>query len=151
MNLSAADIHFVIGTLDRSSAQPRRLTPKEAEPVTIGQFRALALQRGWSEDWLVEQCKDEMDNPREIIREILAGRGLTKPWFTGESTKLKLVDMRDTVLVWGPLLALYETRTATCGCGCNRALKGKQQYATPACRKRVSRLRKEPHLANRPS
>jgi hypothetical protein len=75
MNISASDIRFVIGTLDRSSAQPRTLTPKEAEPVNIGQFRALALQRGWSEDWLLEQCRDEMDNPREIIREILAGRG----------------------------------------------------------------------------
>ena len=42
-----------------------------ATEVTIGQFRNLAQQRGWSEDWLVEQCRDDMDNPRETIREIL--------------------------------------------------------------------------------
>ena len=41
------------------------------QEVTIGQLRNLAQQRGWSEDWLVEQCRDDMDNPRETIREIL--------------------------------------------------------------------------------
>jgi hypothetical protein len=34
--------------------------------VTISQFQALARTRGWSEDWLVEQCRDGMDNPRQI-------------------------------------------------------------------------------------
>jgi hypothetical protein len=69
------------------------------QEVTIGQFRNLAQQRGWSEDWLVEQCRDDMDNPRETIREILAGQGMTKPWFTGSSDRPKPVDMRETVLV----------------------------------------------------
>jgi hypothetical protein len=36
-------------------------TIRIANDVTIGQFKALAEARGWSGDWLVEQCKDEMD------------------------------------------------------------------------------------------
>jgi hypothetical protein len=67
--------------------------------ITIEQFKVLAKRRGWSEDWLVEQCRDEMDNARPIIRELLDGRGLTKPWFTSETTKPRPVSMADTVLV----------------------------------------------------
>jgi hypothetical protein len=58
-----------------------------ADEVTLGQFLALAKRRGWSEDWLVEQCKAQMDNPRAIIREILDGYGLTKPEFMGSNVK----------------------------------------------------------------
>jgi hypothetical protein len=49
------------------------------DDITIGQFKALDKARGWSDDWLVEQCKDEMDHPREVVREILQGWGMTKP------------------------------------------------------------------------
>jgi hypothetical protein len=34
--------------------------------VTIGQFRATAKERGWSEAWIVEQCSGAMDNPRAV-------------------------------------------------------------------------------------
>jgi hypothetical protein len=72
----------------------------EATPlVTIGQFRTLARQLGWSEDWLVEQCRGEMDNPREIIREILSGYGMTKPAFTGYDQPARRVSLKDTALV----------------------------------------------------
>jgi hypothetical protein len=108
--------------------------------TTIGQFRTLVKQCGWSEDWLVEQCKEHMDYPREIIREILHGSGMTKPWPMGTREKPGRVSLTDTPLVWWPLLNLYRTRTATCGCGCGKPLQRRQRYATPACRRRASRI-----------
>jgi hypothetical protein len=103
-----------------------------APMVTINQFRALARRRGWSEDWLVEQCRAEMDNPRQIIREILDGHGLTTPWFTSESTKPKPVGLFDTALVWTPLLDLYLTYAGLC-VECDGALKSVEAtYCSPA-------------------
>jgi hypothetical protein len=67
------------------------------DQVTLGPLRALAKRRGWSEDWLVEQCKPHMDNPRATIREILDG--LTKPEFMGSNVKPRRVNLKDTVLV----------------------------------------------------
>ena len=112
-----------------------------APPVTIGQFRTLARQLGWSEDWLVEQCKDHMDNPRAIVREILDGYGMTKPAFTGYDQPTRRVSLKDTVLVWWPLLGLYATHRVICACGCGAEVEGKQQYATATCRQRAFRLR----------
>jgi hypothetical protein len=111
------------------------------DEVTIGQFRELAQANGWSEDFLVEHCRGHMDNPREIVREILAGKGTTKPRFTGYDVPAKLTSLMDPVLVWAPLLKLYESRAQGCPCGCQARLTGKQRYATPGCRKRVQRLR----------
>jgi hypothetical protein len=110
--------------------------------VTIGQFRELAQAQGWSEDWLVEQCRGHMENPREIVREMLAGKGLTKPGFSGESARPKLVSLIDTALVGTPLLRLYAQRHRTCPCGCQAALTGKQKYASHACRQRAYLARK---------
>jgi hypothetical protein len=109
--------------------------------VTIGQFRELAQANGWTEDWLVEHCRGHMANPREIVREILAGKGTTKPRFTDYDVPAKLKTINDAILVWAPLLALYAARARVCPCGCKAALTGKQKYATGACRVRVYRSR----------
>jgi hypothetical protein len=107
--------------------------------ITVNQFRALARRRGWAEDWLVEQCRDEMDYPRQIIREILDGRGLTKPWFTSGATKPRPVSMEDTVLVWTPLIDLFLAYDGLC-IECDGALKNPEaSYCSPRCRKRASR------------
>ena len=45
---------------------------------TIQQFRTLAQAREWIKDWFVDQCRDQMDNPRKVVREILAGCGLNR-------------------------------------------------------------------------
>jgi len=110
-----------------------------ANDVTICQFKALAEVRGWSTDWLVEQCKDEMDHPRETVRGILAGRGLTKPWFMGQTTKPKLVSMLDTVLMWTPLLDLYSRYHWRC-VECEDPLPGaRDKYCSQRCQKRAYR------------
>jgi hypothetical protein len=116
--------------------------PSEDHAVTIGDFRALAHERGWSEAYLVEQCKREIDNPREVIREILSGKGLTKPRFTNYDQPERLVDICNTALVWKPLLRLYNEREPLCKCGCKQPLLGRQQYATSACQRRDHRRRK---------
>jgi hypothetical protein len=80
-----------------------------------------------------------MDNPRQTGREILAGYGLTKPWFAGETTKLKPVNMADTVLVWIPLLDLYLAYCGLC-VECDGELENTEaSYCSPRCRKRASR------------
>jgi hypothetical protein len=81
---------------------------------------------------------------QSVIREILSGDGMTKPGFTGSSNLPARVNLDDTPLVWEPLLALYHARHGVCGCGCKEAVTGKQRYASPACRQRVSRLRDRP-------
>jgi hypothetical protein len=48
------------------------------------------------------------------IKEILPGHGLTKPWFTSETSKPSPVNMADTVLVWTLLLDLYLTYSSLC-------------------------------------
>jgi Uncharacterized protein containing a Zn-ribbon (DUF2116) len=107
--------------------------------VTIGQFKALAEVRGWSADWLVEQCRDEMDDPKTIIREILQGWGMTKPSFTGEASKPRRVSMLDTALVWRPLLALYCRYHRRC-VECETALPGnRDKYCSQRCQKRAYR------------
>jgi hypothetical protein len=122
----------VAAILDDLSQQPprplspgaQRLLAAERSPVvTIGQFRTMAKERGWSEAWLVEQCKDHMDNPGAIVREMLAGDGTTKPAFTGYDKPAHRVNLTDTVLVWWPLLNLYHARHSTCACGCQKPLQ----------------------------
>jgi hypothetical protein len=107
--------------------------------ITINQFRTLAKRRSWSEEWLIEQCRNEMDTPRQIIREILDGHGLTKPWFTSESTKPRSVSLADTVLVWTPLIDLYLAYIGLC-VECDGMLRNPEaSYCSPRCRKRASR------------
>jgi hypothetical protein len=113
--------------------------------ITIDQFRALTKRRGWSEDWLVEQCRDEMDNSRPIIREILHGRGLTNPRFTSESTKSKPVNMAATILVWTPLIDLFLAYDGLC-VECDGVLSNVDaSYCSPRCRKRASRRNPKRH------
>jgi hypothetical protein len=86
-----------------------------------------------------------MDNPRSIIREILDGRSVTKPWFTGETTKPKPVNMADTVLAWIPLLDLYEFYHGLC-VECDSPLENLDaSYCSPRCRKRASRRSPKRH------
>jgi hypothetical protein len=119
-------------------------TIRIADDATIGQFKALAEARGWSEDWLVEQCKDEMDRPREVIREVLQGWGMTKPSFTGETSKPKRVSMLDTALVWTPLLALYVRHYRRC-VECEDLLTGdRDRYSSQRCQKRAYRRDRKP-------
>lgn len=124
--------------------------------ITIGQFKALAEARGWSEDWLVEQCKGELDHPREVIREILQGCGMTKPSLTGEAYKPKRASMLDTALVWTPLLALYVRHYRRC-LECEDLLTGdRDSYCSQRCQKRAYRRDRKPvcdpaKVANRPA
>jgi hypothetical protein len=106
--------------------------------ITFGQFRRVAQQREWSLEWLVEQCKAEIDRPTDTVRRVLQGTTVD-----GQH-----VSMAEVVLPYHGLIALYQQATAVvpalpgekeCRCGCGTALRGKQVYASDACRKRVVR------------
>jgi hypothetical protein len=127
----AGDTLRVLASLSPPDTRAIRQDIDSAPTITIDHFRALARRRGWSEDWLVEQCRGEMDNPRQIIKEILDGRGLTKPWFTSESTKSKSVNMADTILVWTPLIDLFLAYDGLC-IECDGELKNPEaSYCSP--------------------
>jgi hypothetical protein len=113
---------------------------------TIGEFRKLAIQREWTEDYLVDICKSEIDSPRRIVQEILAGQGRQNPKFGGMG---KMMDMRDTELVWAPLCDLYfralqptigtSTKTKFCACGCGQTVRSNRKWAGPRCRQKAWR------------
>jgi hypothetical protein len=46
---------------------------ESAPTITFRQFRRLAKRHEWSLEWLVEQCKDHIDNPTATIRRVLEG------------------------------------------------------------------------------
>jgi hypothetical protein len=110
----------------------------QAPWVTCRVSRKVAKQHEWSLEWLVEQCKAELDRPTDTIRRVLEGARVEGNWD----------DMADVLLPYRCLIELYQRATRpkpalagqkACACGCGGVLRGKQSYASPACRKRVSR------------
>jgi hypothetical protein len=121
---------------------------EQAPCTTFGQFRKVARQREWSLEWLVEQCKAELDRPTDTIRRVLEGARVEGHWATGKWIAPHWDDMADVVLAYRCLIGLYQRATRphpalagerTCACGCGEQLRGKQKFASAACRKRVSR------------
>ena len=77
-----------------------------------------------------------MDNPRQTVREILAGYGLTKPWFASKTTDDQ-PSMADTVLVWIPLLRFVPCLYACVECD-GELENTEASHCSPRCRKRAS-------------
>jgi hypothetical protein len=111
----------------------------QAPCITFGQFRAVAQQREWSEAWLVEQCRGQLEEPTATIRRVLYGALVDG----------KRVSLAEVVLPYTCLITLYNKATQpkpalvgekACVCGCGAKLRGKQRYASPACRKRAQRV-----------
>jgi hypothetical protein len=124
-------------------SEQREVLPQAVENapcITFGQFRHVAKQQEWSIVWLVDQVKGEIDTPTDTVRRIVHG--------TVVDGKHQL--LADRVLPYRCLIELYQRATTpkppivgikACGCGCGDALRGKQQYASPLCRKRAQRAR----------
>jgi hypothetical protein len=58
---------------DRQQHNISQAAVKRAPCITFGQFRKVARQREWCLEWLVEQCRTELDRPSNIIRRVLEG------------------------------------------------------------------------------
>jgi hypothetical protein len=121
---------------------------EQAPCITFGQFRKVARQREWSLEWLVEQCKAELDRPTDTIRRVLEGARVEGHQQGGKWVTPYWDDMSEVVLPYRCLIALYQRATEpvpalagerACACGCGAEVRGKQKYASAACRKRVSR------------
>jgi hypothetical protein len=69
-----------------------------APQIIYKQFRDLAKRRQWSETYLVEQIRGEVDNPTDVIRTIMRGA----------SVDGKFHGIDDTVVAYWPLINLYE-------------------------------------------
>jgi hypothetical protein len=83
---------------------------ESAPLITFAQFRRLATRREWSVEYLVEQCRDHIDNPTETVRRILTGT--TVPGHHDEDGKwvpAKHQPLDSTVLPYWPLIQLYQT------------------------------------------
>jgi hypothetical protein len=120
----------------------------QAPCITFGQFRKVARQREWSLEWLVEQCKAELDRPTDTIRRVLEGARVEGHRQDDKWVAPHWDDLTDVVLPYRCLIVLYQRGTRSqpalageraCACGCAGQVRGKQKYASVACRKRVSR------------
>jgi hypothetical protein len=112
---------------------------QQAPCITFGQFRQAARQQGWSPEWLLEQVRGELEQPTEVLRRVLHGATVN-----GRHELLA-----EVVLPYACLIRLYQRAARptpalagepACQCGCGGKLRGKQRYASPACRKRRQRL-----------
>jgi hypothetical protein len=133
---------------DRRQREISQSAVSHAPCVTFRAFRQVAKQHEWSLEWLVEQCKAELDRPTDTIRRVLEGARVEghrqgERWVAPHSD-----DMAEVVLPYQCLIGLYERATRShpaltgersCACGCGGQLRGRQQFASGACRKRASR------------
>lgn len=121
---------------------------EQAVWVTFGQFRKVAQQREWSLEWLVEQCKADLDRPTDTLRRILEGARVEGHRAGGQWVPSHWADMADVALPYRCLIELYQRairpQTAlagerSCACRCEAQVKGRHKWASPGCRKRVQR------------
>jgi hypothetical protein len=118
----------------------------QAPCITFGQFRKVARQREWSLEWLVEQCKAEIDRPTDTIRRVLEGARVEGHRQGERWVAPYWDDMAEVALPYRCLIELYQRATQpalaggrACVCGCGGSLRGRQKFASVACRKRASR------------
>jgi hypothetical protein len=116
--------------------------------ITFHQFQQVAKAHGWTEEFLIEYARPHLDRPTDIIRRVLEGARVEghrqgESWVPPHSD-----DMAEVVLPYRCLIDLYQRATRptpalagekVCRCGCGGALRGRQTFASVACRKRVSR------------
>ena len=101
----------------------------QAPIITAKQFRELAKRREWSEAWLVEQCKAELDRPTQTIR-----------WYLTQCPAETVLAHRClTDLYVKAITALTTKGTKQCACGCGERVWGRQRFASQACQKRCYR------------
>jgi hypothetical protein len=133
---------------DRQHREITQSAVSEAPCVTFREFRKVAKPHEWSLEWLVEQCKAELDRPTDTIRRVLEGARVEGHWQGEKWVAPYWDDMAEVVLPYRCLIALYQRATRpqpalagekVCACGCGGSLRGRQTFASVACRKRASR------------
>jgi hypothetical protein len=100
MHIPASDLHVRTPGQDEIASAPA---------ITFAQFRRLAKRREWSAEYLVEQCRDHLDDPTETIRRVL--RGATIPGHhdaDGKWVPVKHQSLDSTVLPDWPLIQLSQ-------------------------------------------
>jgi hypothetical protein len=125
-------------TTERTVCEVPQQAVQQAPCITFGQFRAVAQQREWSEAWLVEQCRGQLEEPTATIRRVLSGALVDG----------RRVSLAEVVLPYTCLIALYNEAIhpkpalvgeKACACGCGAKVVGRGKWAAPGCRKRVQR------------
>jgi hypothetical protein len=106
----------------------------------------VAAQRAWSFDWIVEQCKAEVDRP--TICRVLEGARVEGHWKGGTWVAPHWDTMAEVIIPYQCLIDLYvraiRGRPAlpgekACACGCGVLIRGKKKWARPGCKKRIQR------------
>jgi hypothetical protein len=118
---------------------------------TFAQFRKVAKAEGWDLDYLLHAVGSQLDEPTKTLRRVLEGAhvdGHRCALHDGTWVPAYWTDMADVVLPYTCLLDLYDKATKpksalagerSCACGCKGVVRGKQQYASTACRVRHHR------------
>jgi hypothetical protein len=111
---------------------------------TFAAFRKVAKAEGWDLDYLLHAVGSQLDEPTKTLRRVLEGAHV-EGHYDDKWVPAHWTDMADVVLPYTCLLDLYDKATKpkpalagekTCACGCKGLVRGKQQYASPACRVR---------------
>jgi hypothetical protein len=100
MHIPASDLHV---------RQPAQDEIESAPTITFAQFRRLAKRREWSVKYLVEQCRDAIDEPTETVQRVL--QGATIPGHHDDDGKWiapKHQSLDSTVIPYWPLIQLYQ-------------------------------------------
>ena len=142
MHIPASDLHI---------REPSQDEIESAPTITFAQFRKVAKAEGWDLDYLLHAVGYQLDEPTKTLHRVLEGahveghRCYDDKWVPAHWT-----DMADVVLPYTCLLDLYDKATKpkpalagerSCACGCKGLVRGKQQYASPACRVRNHRVK----------
>jgi len=100
MHIPASDLHVRIPAQDEIESAPA---------ITFAAFRRLAKHREWSVEYLVEQCRDHIDDPTETVRRVL--QGATIPAHHDAEDKwvpTRHQSLDSTVLPYWPLIQIYQ-------------------------------------------
>lgn len=121
---SLEKVEAILGRLSRQPLLPDRvvlvLPRNEAQCTKRRQLLRELAQRGWSQESLlrITGCYTP-----EVLAEITRGAAPTSKVSARRKSRSKLDPKR------------------FCPCGCKKRLKGRQKYASDACRKKVTRQR----------
>jgi hypothetical protein len=114
-----------------TQANPELSTAPRVQPVTFGQFAALAHRRKLTMQALAERFRGQIETPSEFFSRVLSDK----------SPDL-VIPYRSVLEFYASALAVERIPTQpVCACGCGAPVFDRKKWALPGCRKKSQRTR----------